>query len=117
MRIRKTHLQAVIIVVLAISTFMLASFIRARAVADEIMLPILDSWYYYDTQFLPLGFKNRKDGPSWRVSYDAREAMVTTPLSVQISIFGRVIHTNPPDLRKEIEEHLQKKASNQAYKN
>jgi hypothetical protein len=111
MKIRNIHLQAFIIVALAVSSFMLASFIRARSVADEIMLPILDSWYYSGTQFLPVGFKNQKEGPSWRVLYDAREVMVTSLFSVQVSIFGKVIDTNPPGLRKEIEEQLRANAS------
>jgi len=65
------------------------------------MLPILDENYYYSTKFFPWGHS----GPSWWVSYDAREAMVTMPLSVEVSLLGEVAQTNPRDLQKRIREH------------
>lgn len=103
---------AVLVAILLTSTLMLASFIKARSVADKIMLPVLDEWYYYETHFYPLmtyAPTNRINGPSWWVTYDAREAMVSGPLTIQVSLFGNVIGTNPLNLSEIIKKKENKK--------
>lgn len=75
---------------------------KALKVSNEIMEPMLTDWAYYDTDFLPIGFVEQKDGTSWWISYDAKEVMVVGPISIQVSLFGKVIRTNPLDLRERI---------------
>ena len=65
------------------------------------MGPMLEGWGYYATDFLPFGHPGHL-GPSWRISYDIKEGMVVGPISIQISLFGKVIATNPLDLRERL---------------
>jgi len=74
---------------------------RARSVADTVMAPLLDEWSHSGTKFLPIGYPGREDGPSWWISYEQKECCAG-PLAVQVSLFGKVIVTNPTDLRERI---------------
>jgi len=74
---------------------------RARTVADTVMGPLLNEWYHYSTDFMPIGYLGREDGPSWWIAYD-RKKCCAGPLAVQVSLFGNIIITNPTDLREKI---------------
>jgi hypothetical protein len=102
MKTIKIHILVVFIfvVLLIFSALLFLSHRKALSIANEIMKPMLTDWAYYDTDFLPIGFLGEKDGPSWLILYDAEEAMVVGPISIQVSLFGKVIGTNPLDLRE-----------------
>lgn len=89
---------------------MMLSYQKARNKADEIMGPFLKAGlYYYGTSFQPITFlrdhdKNIKKwwGPSWYVSYDAKNEMIVQPFSIRVNLWGKIIATNPNNLIEEI---------------
>ncbi|CAB1064149.1 hypothetical protein D1BOALGB6SA_8940 [Olavius sp. associated proteobacterium Delta 1] len=88
-----------IIVAILLSAGLYISYKNARIVANEIVQPAMGELYYYNTSFIPFEYNGQKVGPSWHISYEPKEQMVVAPLSVQVSLFGKVIKTTPKDLR------------------
>ncbi len=83
-----------------LSAGLFLSYKKARIAADEIVQPAKDELYYYGTSFLPIGFDDQLNGPSWWMSYEPKTQMIVAPLGVRVSLFGKVIMTEPKDLRK-----------------
>ena len=98
--VRKLLVSAFILI-LIIGILMYLSHRKALKVANETMGPMLAGWGYYATDFLPFGRLGHL-GPSWWISYDAKEGMVVGPISIQVSLFGKVIATNPLDLMERL---------------
>lgn len=101
-RLNPNFFAAMTISVLIIGILLFVSRQKALKTANDLMAPALDKWAYMGTHFLPIGFLGVKDGPSWWISYDAKEELVVGPLSVQVNLIGEVIGTNPVDLRERL---------------
>jgi hypothetical protein len=75
------------------------SYRNARTVADEIVQPVEAELYHYDSSFSLIGLDGQVN-PSWRISYEPKEHMVIAPLSVQVSLLGKNVATEPQNLRQ-----------------
>ncbi len=102
--------RALLLIAIALSSFMAISYGLARRAAANIFAPVpKDLVQYYGTVFLPLGFEGESDGPCWYVRYDP-DALVIAPYGVYVDMFGNVTGTYPDNLL----DGIKIKASNNA---
>ena len=74
------------------------SYKIAREAADELVKPILHELYNSKVAFRLITLEDHVVSPSWFFYYDAKEQMITAPLSIQVSVMGKVIKTEPKHL-------------------
>ena len=84
------------------------SYFRAKSVSYDVIKPISNELYHYDSSFLPFGYINDLSLPCWEISYAAKERMISRPISIQVDVFGNLIKTNPENLLDSLKKQKNK---------
>lgn len=80
------------------------SFVRARGRSDALIERISEQWERTDTRLTVIRSITGRAGPSWDFSYEPVDSFVTGPLTVQMSLFGQPIATNPRNALAELQK-------------
>ena len=81
---------------LGVAFLFVGSFFHARARSDALVAGHPDAWFRISSRFCLFGSITGHPDPSWEFSYDPRYAFPAAPLTIQMSLWGEPIATNPP---------------------
>lgn len=79
-------------------TLLAVSFVRARTTADALIAKIPERWEPYSSRFCPIFSVTGRWGPSWDFSYEPRDYLPVGPTTLNVTLSGEVVASNPNDI-------------------
>jgi hypothetical protein len=80
----------------AVAVLFIGSYTHARARSDALVAKIPQPWERIGSRFCVIRSITGHYGPSWEFHYDPKNSFPVGPLTLQMSLLGRPIATNPP---------------------
>ena len=74
------------------------SYLHARSSAEALIARTDAPFIPLDARFTLIRSITGQPGPSWDFAFEPADSFVTSPVTIQVSITGEVIATNPRDV-------------------
>ena len=109
MRVKRRHyIFFISLLFIIFLTFLLVSYSNAKRVANKIMEPTKPDIYMVECNFTILSLSEGRpvdqiSGVGWQVLYNTDKYFANN-LEIYVSLTGKIVGTNPVDLRERIKE-------------
>jgi hypothetical protein len=97
------RLAIVFAILLGVALLFVGSYFHARARADALVAGRPDAWFRISSRFCLFSSITGHPDPSWEFSYDPRDTFPTAPLTIQMSLLGQPVATNPRNALAELQ--------------
>ena len=109
------YIVSILLLVITSLLLILVSYSKAKSTANEIMEPTKPDFYMVECNFSVLAISDGRPvdhitGIGWQVLYNTDKYFANN-LEIYISLTGKIVGTNPVDLRERIKEMAIKEES------